>query len=137
VALDYSLPFSKYVNLTGEAYEGRALGIYSVASGESIGAVGTVGAHGVLSRGGWAQLQFNPDKKWQFNLAYGVDQPDDKQIAVGARSRNQQYMANVIERLTRNISASLEYRRILTDYRNQLPSNERGDHIDLGVAYIF
>jgi hypothetical protein len=136
-ALDYSLPFSKYVNLTGEAYEGRALGIYSVASGESIGAVGTVGAHGVLSRGGWAQLQFNPDKKWQFNLAYGVDQPDDKQIAVGARSRNQQYMANVIERLTRNISASLEYRRILTDFRNQLPGNERGDHIDLGVAYIF
>ena len=137
VALDYSLPFSKYVNLTGEAYEGRALGSYSVASGESIGAVGTVGAHGVLSRGGWAQLQFNPNKKWQMNLAYGIDQPDDKQILVGSRSRNQQYMANVIERLTRNISASLEYRRILTDYRNQLPSNERGDHIDLGVAYIF
>ena len=111
VALDYSLPFSKYV--------------------------GTVGAHGVLSRGGWAQLQFNPNKKWQMNLAYGIDQPDDKQILVGSRSRNQQYMANVIERLTRNISASLEYRRILTDYRNQLPSNERGDHIDLGVAYIF
>ena len=137
VALDYSLPFNKYVNVTGEAYEGRALGIYGVASGESIGNVGTVGAHGVLSRGGWAQLQFNPNRQWQMNLAYGVDQPKDSQILVGARSRNQQYMANVIDRLTRNINLSLEYRRILTDYRNQLPSNERGDHIDLGVAYIF
>src|SRR3984893_13668114 len=51
VALDWSLPFSKYFALTGEAYEGRALGIFSVASGESVGAVGTPGEHGVLSRG--------------------------------------------------------------------------------------
>jgi hypothetical protein len=46
-------------------------------------------------------------------------------------------MANVIDRLTRNISLSLEYRRILTDYRNQMTANERGDHVDLGLAYIF
>jgi hypothetical protein len=136
-AVDFSLPVSKYVSLTGEAYEGRALGIYSVASGEAIGAVGTLGGRGVLSRGGWAQMQVNFNKQWQTNFAYGVDQPDDAQILVGARSRNQQYMANVIDRLTRNISASFEYRRILTDFRNQLPGNERGDHLDLGVAYIF
>ncbi len=136
-AVDFSLPVSKFVNLTGEAYEGRALGIYAVASGEAIGAVGTIGGRGVLSRGGWAQMQINFTKQWQMNLAYGVDQPDDAQILVGARSRNQQYMANVIDRITRNISASFEYRRILTDFRNQLPGNERGDHLDLGVAYIF
>jgi len=52
VALDWSLPFLKLFNVTGEAYEGRALGIFSVASGESVGAVGTRGEHGVLSRGG-------------------------------------------------------------------------------------
>ena len=137
VALDYSLPVTKLVSITGEAYEGRALGLYSVAAGESVGAVNTTGAHGVLSRGGWAQLQLNWTKQWQTNLAYGIDQPEDSQIPVGNRSRNQQYMANVIDRLTRNINASLEYRRILSDYRNQLTANERGDHIDLGIAYIF
>jgi hypothetical protein len=137
VALDYSLPLTRLLAITGEAYEGNALGIYSVASGEAIGAVGTRGARGVTSRGGWAQLQMNWTKKWQTNLAYGIDQPDDSEIAVGSRSRNQQYMANVIDRMTRNISLSLEFRRILTDYRNQLAADERGDHVDLGLAYIF
>jgi hypothetical protein len=137
VALDWSLPVTRVLAITGEAYEGNALGIFSVASGEAIGAVGTPGARGVTSRGGWGQLQFNWSKKWQTNIAYGIDQPDDAELSVGSRSRNQQYMANVIDRMTRNISVSLEYRRILTDYRNQLTSNERGDHVDLGLAYIF
>ena len=137
VALDYSLPITRILALTGEAYEGNAQGIYSVASGEAIGAVGTAGARGVTSRGGWAQVQLNWTKKWQTNLAYGIDQPQDSEIAVGSRSRNQQYMANVIDRMTRNIALSLEYRRILTDYRNQLTADERGDHVDLGLAYIF
>jgi hypothetical protein len=122
VAVDYSLPVSKFFHLTGEAYEGRALGIYAVASGEDVGAVATAGAHGVLSRGGWAQAQFNFSKQWQFNLAYGIDNPEASELPVGARNRNQQYMANIIDKLTRNINASLEYRRILTDYRNQLGS---------------
>jgi hypothetical protein len=137
VALDFSLPVTRILAFTGEAYEGNALGIYSVASGEAIGAVGTAGARGVTSRGGWAQMQFNWTKKWQTNLAYGIDQPDDAELPVGNRSRNQQYMANVIDRMTKNIALSLEYRRILTDYRNQLTSNERGDHVDLGLAFIF
>ncbi len=137
VALDYSLPLTKLLTLTGEAYQGNALGIYSVASGEAIGGVGTPGARGVISRGGWSQLQLNWSKQWQTNLAYGIDQPDASEIAVGSRSRNQQYMANIIDRINRNINLSLEYRRILTDYRNQLSANERGDHVDLGLAYIF
>lgn len=137
VAIDYSLPFSSRFNLTGELYDGRALGNYGVALAEAIGAVGTPGAHGVLSRGGWAQLQANFTKQWQMNLAYGIDAPQANQLPVGNRSKNQQYMANIINKLTKNINASVEYRRILTDFRNQIPGNERGDHVDLGLAYIF
>lgn len=37
VALDYSLPLDRLLAITGEAYEGNALGIYSVASGEAAG----------------------------------------------------------------------------------------------------
>ena len=134
MALDYSLPIAKILSLTGEAYEGRALGIYSSASGEAVGGVGTVGAHGVESRGGWIQTQLNFNKQWQLNLDYGIDVPRASQLPLGNRSRNQQYMA---DKLTRNINMSVEYRRILTDFRNQSPFNERGDHLDLGFAYIF
>jgi hypothetical protein len=137
VALDWSLPFSKYFALTGEAYEGRALGIFSVASGESVGAVGASGAHGVLSRGGWAQVQFNFNPKWQLNLAYGIDQPKASELPVGSRDRNQTYMANLMYKLNSSVTFAWEYRRFLTDFRNQLAANNRGDQANLAVAYGF
>jgi hypothetical protein len=137
VGLDYVLPVTKWFNVSGEAYEGRALGIFNVALGESVGAVGTTGEHGVESRGGWVQAQFDLNKQLQMNLAYGLDVPNASQLPVGNRSRNQQYMANIINKLTKNISASIEYRRILSDYRNQIFANERGDHVDIGISYAF
>jgi hypothetical protein len=79
----------------------------------------------------------NVTRKWQVNLAYGLDNPDAAQLPVGNRNRNQQYMANIINKLTTNINLSVEYRRILTDYQNQISANERGDHIDLGAAFVF
>lgn len=137
VALDWSLPFTKYFALTGEAYEGRALGIFSVASGESVGAVGTRGEHGVLSRGGWAQAQFNINPKWQVNLAYGIDQPEASELPVGNRDRNQTYMGNLMYKLTSSVTFAWEFRRFLTDFRNQLFADERGDQANLAVLYSF
>ena len=137
VSLDWSLPFSKYFALTGEAYEGRALGIFSVASGESVGAVGTSGAHGVLSRGGWAQVQVNFNPKWQLNLAYGIDQPKASELPVGSRDRNQTYMANLMYKLNSSVTFAWEYRRFLNDFRNQLAADNRGDQANLAVAYAF
>ena len=137
VALDYSLPIAKKLTLVGEAYEGRALGLYSIAAGESYGAVGTVGAHGVESRGGWFQAQTNLAKQWQLNLGYGQDAPTARQLPVGNRTRNQTYMGNMIYKLNLNINLALEYRRLLTDFRNQTFANERGDHVDLAILYTF
>jgi hypothetical protein len=137
VALDWSLPFTKYFALTGEAYEGRALGIFSVAAGESVGAVGTPGEHGVLSRGGWAQAQFNINPKWQVNLAYGIDQPQASELPVGNRDRNQTYMGNLMYKLTSSVTFAWEFRRFLTDFRNQLFADERGDQANLAVMFSF
>jgi hypothetical protein len=137
VALDYSLPLTTRFTIVGEAYEGRALGVYSSPAGEAVGAVGTAGAHGVDSRGGWSQAQWSFAKQWQLNLGYGIDAPNASQLPVGNRTRNQTYMGNLIYKLTLNVNLALEYRRLLTDYRNQTLANERGDHIDLAVAYLF
>lgn len=137
VALDYSLPINRVFALTGEAYGGRALGIYSVALGESIGAVGTAGAHGVESRGGWMQGQFTFTKQWQLNLGYGIDAPNVSQLPVGNRSRNQMYMGNIVYKWRPSMTFAWEYRRLVTDFRNQIFENERGDHADLSVAYSF
>lgn len=137
LALDYSLPVASRLTLVGEAYEGRALGFYGGALGQAVGAVGTAGEHGVETRGGWIQAQTSLAKKWQLNLGYGLDVPNASQLPVGNRTRNQTYMGNLIYRLNLNIGLALEYRRLLTDYRNQVFANERGEHVDLGILYSF
>ena len=137
VALDYTLPFTRWFNLSGEAFTGRELGIYSVTLGEGVGTPGGIGGHGVENHGGWAQAQFNFTKQWQSNLGYGIETPKAAELPVGNRWRNQTYMGNLIYKLTPNVSLAAEYRRILTDYRNQPSSNERGDHVNLAVGYIF
>lgn len=136
-AFDYSLPFSKVFNLTGESYIGRALGIYDVSVGEDIGAVGTSGAHGVLSRGGWAQAQFKLSQKWELNLGYGIDDPSARNLPVGSRYRNENIFANLIESVTHNLQWSIEYRRLLTYFRDQALLTGRADQYTLSAAYLF
>lgn len=137
VAIDYSLPFAKWFNVTGETYTGRALGIFSVTSGEAILPVGGLGQLGVRSSGGWTQAQFNFMTKWQLNLVYGLDDPRVRDLPAGSRTRNQTYMGNLMYRPIPHVTFAWEYRRLLTDFRNQPAANERGDHANMAVGYIF
>lgn len=137
VNLDYSVPFTKRFNLTGEAYTGRALGLFSVSSGQSVLPPGTPGEHGVLARGGWAQAQVNFSAKWQMNLAYGIESMDPKNLRTGDRAKNQTYMTNLMYKVSPHITWALEWRRFLTDYRNQQALNAIADHVNLAIGYIF
>lgn len=137
VALDYTLPFTKLFNITGEAYTGRELGIFSVTSGEGYLAPGSPGDRGVHSSGGWIQGQFNFTRQWQLNLAYGLDDPRVRDLPPGNRSRNQTYIGNVMYKYNPHFTIAWEYRRLLTDYRNQILANERGDNANMAFAYIF
>jgi hypothetical protein len=136
-AVDYSLPFTHVFNLTGEAYIGRALGIYQVATGEAVGAFGTAGGHGVLSRGGWAQTQFSLSKALQLNAGYGIDNPSANDVPEGSRYRNQNVFGNFIYKLNLNTNLSLEYRRLLTHYRSQADQTGRANQFTLSAAYLF
>jgi hypothetical protein len=40
-------------------------------------------------------------------------------------------------KLSPAVTLAWEYRRLLTDFRNQRAANERGDSANMGVAYIF
>ncbi len=137
VALDYIVPLHRRVALSGEIFQGRALGIFNVGIGQSVLPVGTPGEHGVEARGGWLQAQFQLHAKWQLNLAYGLEEPDFQELRVGDRSRNQTYMSNLLYRLSPHVTLGWEWRRFLTDFRNQRAANERGDHVNLAVSYIF
>jgi hypothetical protein len=137
VALDYTLPILKRLTLRGEAYEGRALGIFSVTSGEGVLPVGTVGEHGVESRGGWSQAQINLHPKWEVNVAYGIDIPNLSQLRTGDRGKNQTYMGNLMYKFAPSVTFAWEWRRFLTNFKNQASANNKGDQANMAVAYTF
>jgi hypothetical protein len=136
-AIDYSLPVTKWLNVSGEWFAGRALGIFSVAAGESVLPVNTPGAHGVESRGGWSQAQFNFLKKWQANLAYGIDAERNQNLRTGDRNKNQTYFGNIMYKYNPHLTLAWELRRFLTDWKEQAFLNEAGFYVNLAIAYIF
>ena len=92
--------------MTGELYIGEGLGIFSVDSGEALEVPGLPGDYGVRSRGGWVQAQYNFTSKWLTDLAYGIDDPNAHYTPVGLRTRNQNYMANLMYKYTRHATVA-------------------------------
>ena len=137
VNLDYTLPVVKGFTLTGEAFSGRGLGLFSVASGQSVLAVGTPGEHGVLASGGWAQAQFDLSKKWQINLAYGFETDEGYNLITGSRSKNQTPMANLMYKFSPHITWAWEWRRLMTNYQNQKSLNANINVGNMAIAYSF
>jgi hypothetical protein len=71
------------------------------------------------------------------NLVYGIDSPHARDLPVGLRTRNQTYMGNLIYKMTPHAPIAWEYRRLLTDFRNQAAANERGETANLALVYVF
>ncbi len=137
VALDYIVPLHRRLILSGEIFEGRALGAFSVGLGQGVLAVGTPGAHGVGAAGGWSQAQIQLSPRWQWNTSYGLESDEAANLTAGARNRNSTLMTNLMYKLSPQFTVAGEYRRLFTDFYNQQPFNERGDHFNLAVGYIF
>jgi hypothetical protein len=137
VAADFNLPLTKRIALTGEAYGGHALGIFSGGVSQTLAAVGEAGDRGIGSRGGWMQAQINLSKKWQSNTAYGIDSPDLHNLITGSRAKNQSYMSNIMYFLSPHVTFSMEWRRFLTNYRNQALLNNIGDQYNFAAAFMF
>jgi len=147
ITSDWSIPLGRRLELTGETYFGRAIGL-SVESGSSndslyavtgqIDQAGT-GISGILSVGGWTELGFKARPDLDFNFAYGQNDPRNNDIPAGLRNpftrfKNQNASANFIWQLRHNYLFSVEYRRIWTNYSLGQQTN---NHINLAVGYSF
>jgi len=137
VAIDYTLPVYRRLTLTGEFFEGRALGIFSASLGQAVLPVGTPGEHGVETRGGWVQAQLSIASKWQANAAYGLEIPNSSELRSGDRSKNQAYTANVMYKPSPNITFAWEWRRFLSNYKNLPAASNVSDHANMAVGYVF
>jgi hypothetical protein len=144
---DWQLPLGGRVEVSGEAYHGRAVTLGEWVGGRADRAFAITGGlddpttriRGIRSSGGWIQLRLQARRDLDFNLAYGQEDSNNDDIRAGAindftRFKNQTGSANFIYRLRSNFLISLEYRRLLTDYAT---GRRKNNHYNLAFGYLF
>jgi hypothetical protein len=145
---DLTVPLGKYFEFTGEFYRGRAVGGIGGGIGQSVLLTGqdddpTTIIKGLDSMGGWAQLKFKPKPKWEFNGAFGQDNPFASELKlfpmagnyVEPLARNRSAFFNVIYQLKSDLLLAAEYRRLHTvDSSGEFYG---ANHINFSLGYIF
>jgi len=127
---DIDLPLSRQFSLSGKVYRGKGLGGLYGSFGQSAlfsGPPNTPGTEvrGLNSVGGWAQLKYRPANKWEFNAAFGLDNPYASDLeyfpysqtyggAAATLARNKGGFGNMIYRPRSDLLFSAEYRHLST-----------------------
>jgi flagellar biosynthesis chaperone FliJ len=144
---DWQIPLGTRFELSGEAFWGRAINLGEASGFRNDRLYAVTGSlynaatqiRGVFSTGGWAQLNYKARADLDFNLAYGQEDPRNRDLRFGVfssstRFKNQAAFANFIYTLRQNFLVSLEYRRFWTDYSS---SRQRAGHYNLAFGYMF
>jgi hypothetical protein len=146
---DIEVPLGHQFSLSGKVYRGRAIGgLYGgiwrsvLFSGDPMLAGTQV--KGLDTVGGWAQLKYRPANKWEFNAAFGMDNPYASDLrlfpyaqAYGfpALSKNEGSFVNMIYRPRSDLLFSAEYRH-LTTYALSNGANNAGQlNLMMGVLF--
>jgi hypothetical protein len=147
---DVTLPLGKMFDLTAEFYRGRAVGGLGGGIGQSLLLSGPIfdtstAVRGLDSMGGWVQLKFKPQPKWEINLAYGQDNPYASQLRAFPAStiyyggpelsRNRSPFVNFMYRVRSDVLFSVEYRRLQT-YMLDSPANI-ANQTSVSLGYLF
>jgi hypothetical protein len=129
VSADARVHFTRFVELRGEAFDGKALrGLGGGGIGQSFGVNGVA----VSTRGGWAQLNLIPSERVTVGFGSGVDDPTDVLVSTGGRLRNQASAGHLQLRPGGGIVLGAEWRRIWTRYASATRTN---DHINVAVGF--
>jgi hypothetical protein len=144
---DIELPLSHQFSLSGKIYRGKALGGLYGGLGRSVlfsdnPTLATTEVKGLNSVGGWAQLKYRPASKWEFNAAFGIDNPyaadlkffpqpyEDSMLA-----RNKGSFANMIYRPRSDLLFSAEYRHLRTYSLTEGGNNAGQLNLMMGVLF--
>ncbi len=110
--VDFSLAISSKLKILGEYFVGNNMGKYLG------GILQTVNAEGreIDAAGFWVNLVAAPVKNWQLSLGYGIDDPDDKDLDDGGRSKNSAIFGNLVISLSPSLKVGVEISQWQTDY---------------------
>jgi hypothetical protein len=127
--LDWRIPISSRVELSGEAYRGRSLGglgggVYKDVIAGVNPATGLYALRGLNATGGWTQLKARFSSSLESNASIGLDDGFARDFhalilpstasAAQLRARNRMFVANVVFRPKTYLILSPEYRRVWT-----------------------
>ena len=89
----------------------------------------------IRSQGGWGALKYSINPSTTFSIGAGLDNPNDNDLAVGARSRNQTIFTNVITKITQNFILGFQ----LSDWKTEYKGASEGDAVraQSSVTYKF
>ena len=116
--VEFTMPICKKMTLAGEYFTGSNLDDYwgGISQGVNSKTVPN-NPREIRSSGGWAALRYTSNPSTSFSIGAGVDNPNDNDLAVGARSRNQTIFANVINKITPNFILGLQLSEWKTEYK--------------------
>ncbi|HUZ96367.1 MAG TPA: hypothetical protein VMU57_15800 [Edaphobacter sp.] len=127
-AADFRIPVSRFMQFSGSAYWGSALGGLGGGAYKDYVALNSEGEdyYRVLDdRGGWVQWKQKTGERLEFNEAFGIDNVPAGQlrpyaiptpVSIYNLARNRTFTSNVIFSPSAYLLFSLEYRRIMTSY---------------------
>ncbi len=147
---DWTIPLARRWELSGEFYDGRAVGGLGGGLGRSVVFTGPISdatsqVQGLRAAGGWAQLKFRQTERLEWNAAWGMDNSRaadlrDYPIAAPGNyntslARNQSGFLNFIYRPRSDLMFSVEYRRLQTI--SLIGNSQSADHINVGIGVLF
>ena len=132
IGTDFRWRFNDWFGVAGEWFTGKTLGTYNASILQNVNPVTLDGIH---SSGGWIETFVYWTPCLHTHVGYGIDEPDDSDIAPTGRLKNETYYANVLWDLNTTFRLGFEFTWRETEYR-ALPNNEgAGFHTQFQWAF--
>ena len=146
---DWSVPFARWLELSGEFYRGRGIGGLGAGFARSAVWNGPLSnpsttVRGLDATGGWAQLKLKPAEKYEFNGVFGQDSSQASEVRRFPNAqtyfdptlvRDRSWMGNVVYHPRSDLLFSVEYRRLRTFSLSG--ASENANHINLAIGVLF
>jgi len=107
------LPLHQKVALQGTLWTGANLDTYYGGIGQGINIIKQTA---IGAKGFWVQIVTDPTEKLNWNLGYGLDDPDNDDLNKGNRARNNSIFTSLYYKLTTAVTVGIEYINMTTAY---------------------
>jgi hypothetical protein len=112
--VDFVIPLSARFTLSGEAFTGKNLDDYF---GGILQGINTTTRDEISTTGMWSQINFAVNKELQYNVGYGIDNPDYDDINNTNKDKNSFYFINTMYKVLPMLTIGFEYSYWETEYK--------------------